>query len=511
MAQSTAGTDIKANWALDTVVKSHTVKVDWNKDGDFSDANEDITARVLSLVIRQSLLGRVAGLPLLGNVPPGTAHLVLQNFDNFFSPDNESSAIQASIADGIYRFPIEIKLGYASETLEQFVGEIESADESESPRGKDAVAKCVDNSIVVRQFKHTTALIVDNRPDQIIGTLLDVPTDTTVTHSQDTGMCQIPYAGLDDENIWEECQLIAAADGGWVYFTKAGAAVFERMTHWLEAAEHTASQATLDTGNAWWLGDSVRWKNVYTDVTVPWAPRLIGGVEVLYEALEPIVLAPDETKTIKAKYDFLAYALIPFDKDIDCAAVTAGMHDIASDLSVTVTGYCKQASIELVNGSSTQAMYVLNLQIRGLPLVGRETHEGSETENAGVLDDNKTFMYPRNFYMQTEVQAARVGGFLRDWLQRPRRLLAWRGPAPCWLEPGDRVHVDHKTATYNPDIDTDAYILDIVQRYATNGMYEMELLLLPVTDLFEYGESDPGYFVIGVSLYKDAASDHLFY
>jgi len=288
------------------------------------------------------------------------------------------------------------------------------------------------------------------------------------------------------------------------------------MTHWLEGTEHTASQATLDTGNAWWIGDSARWRDIYTDVTVPWAPRWIGGAEVLYEALEPIVLAPSETKTIKAKYDYLAYALITFDKNYDCEAVTAGMKDISSDLTVAVTGYCKQASIELVNGNATQAMFVLNLQVRGLPLVGRETHEVNETENAGILDDTKAFLYSRkfemqNFYIQTEAQAARIAGFLRDWLQRPRRLLMWRGPAPCWLEVGDRVHVDHKTAAHSPGIDTDAYVVEMTQSYSVPNMYEAELLLLPVTELFKYGETTPGYFKIGTSLFKDAASDRSFY
>jgi len=514
VAQSTAGTAIETNWAKDTAVVSVTVRVDWNKDADFADAYENITARVLSLVIHQSLYGRQTGLPLLGQVPPATARVELDNFDNFFSPGNTAGSVYALISDGIYRFPIEIKLGYeeagSPETLTQFMGEIESVNESEAG-SKNASADCLDNSIIVRQFKHTSALYQNYRADQLIDLLLDVPSDTTITHTQDYGLGRIPYAGLDDENIWKECQEIAAADGGWVYFTKEGVAVFERMTHWLEAAEHTASQVTLDTGNAWWVGDESRWRDTYTDVVVPWAPRWIGGEAVLYQALEPIVLAPGETKTIKAKFTHLAYALLEFNTDVDCEAVSAGMQDLSADLTVTVTGYSKQASIAIENGSSTQAMYILGLQIRGFPLIGREAHQSVAGEDAGVLEDTKTYMYRSNFYVQTEVQAARIAGFLRDWLELPRRLLKWKGPAPCWLEVGDRVHVDHKTATYSPEIDTDAYILEMVQRYQAGGMYEMELLLLPVTSLFTYGESSPGYFKIGTSLYKDAASDRLFY
>jgi len=513
MAQSYAGTSLDTNWYKASIPIARTVKVDWNSDGDFNDANEDITNRVLSLDLSSDLLDNLFGLPLLGRVPPARARLTLNNWDNFFSPDNVSSAIHAVIANGIFQFAIIIDLGYydgaTPETLRQFTGRIDSCREWEDPSGgKRAMLQCTDELSIIDEYRHQTALISNNRVDQIIGTLLDVPAVPTISHSQDYAHSIIPYAGMDDETILSECQKIAAADGGWIRAKKDGTIVFERMTHWLEATEHTTSNVTLDTGKSWWLQDSISRENIYTDVTVSWTPRQLSTLEVIYESMVPIELRPGETKTIRAKFDYLVHGLIdPPVKDVDYFAVTPGMREINDNLVISVTPYCKQADISLQNTHAHQKMFVLELQLRGYPLMGRETHEISKTHDAGILAGKKEFLFSQNFYMQTEIQAERNASFLRDWLQRPRRLLGWRGPAIPYLELGDRVHIDHKTATYSPGIDVDGYVVGLNQSWAVEQMYEMPLTILPVTNLW----AEASYFLLGSSKYKDSGADPLFY
>jgi len=499
MAQSYGGTDLGTNWHKDSVETTCVVNVDWDKAGGFA----DIASRVLSVHLSSSLLDNLYGLPLLGRVPPATARLVLDNYDNYFSPDNASSAIHTDIQNGIYQVPVQIDLGYATETLRQFTGYIMEAKESEGA-SKQVTFTCVDALSAIQQYKYSSDLLEDYRIDQIISAYMEY---AGVSHSEDKAFSRIPYAGLDDETILSECQKVASADGGWIRATKEGIIVFERMTHWLEGTDHTSSNVTLDTGEAWWMGDSIRWDEAYTEVTVPWTPRVKSPLEVIYQSMEPIEVKPSDTETVTVKFDYLIGVgqYIEPVASTDFKAVSAGMVDMSDDLTIEITQKCRQASVAFTNANADQTIYVLDFQLRGYPLLGRETHEISKTHDADFLSGSKVFRASKNFYMQTEAQAERRASFLRDLLQRPRRLLGWKGPAVPWLELGDRVHVDHKTATYSPGIDVDGYIVGLNQSY--RDMYEMTLTILPVTDLW----AEATYFKLGTSSYADSGADALFY
>ena len=64
MAQATAGTQLATTWAQPHARVATSVRVDWNRDGDWSDPYEDITPRVISVTIRHKLYDQLSGLPL---------------------------------------------------------------------------------------------------------------------------------------------------------------------------------------------------------------------------------------------------------------------------------------------------------------------------------------------------------------------------------------------------------------------------------------------------------------
>ncbi len=117
MAQSTAGTSLLTT-SLSTPRKvARAVYVDWNKDGDFSDSGENITARVLQFTCSASLYDDSYGLPALGSGSAGTATVTVANDDYWLSLTNAVGIVAPypALADGIYRIPIKIKLGYYSD------------------------------------------------------------------------------------------------------------------------------------------------------------------------------------------------------------------------------------------------------------------------------------------------------------------------------------------------------------------------------------------------------------
>src|SRR5688572_16734550 len=65
-----------------------TIAIDWNRDGDYSDTNEDVTNRIISanwfLGMRQ---------PYQDAADNSVLQLVLRNDDSLFSPENDESPL----------------------------------------------------------------------------------------------------------------------------------------------------------------------------------------------------------------------------------------------------------------------------------------------------------------------------------------------------------------------------------------------------------------------------------
>ncbi len=466
----------------------------------------DETAYVLEITTEASLYDPQLGLPGLGRGQPGSAVLTLSNEGSRYSPDNAGSPLHANIASGIYRVPIRIDASYetspAEDALRQFTGYIEAPHEWAQPGARMVQFSCLDAAEATQQVKASTEMLVNKRPDELLDTLLHLVTPLP-SHSLDRGLSVIPWAWVDDENVWGECQAIAEADGGAFYCGKDGSLKFEHMTHWLEASDHTAVQATLDTGNAWWLEDTLSWRNCYTGVIVEYAPRYAGGSTEIYRAIDTIEVPPggDKLETCRFRYPALSVetpVAATTKKQNDYTVVNAGMAQMASSLTLTPTKYAQRADLRLQNAHASQALYILGLKLKGVPVLGDEAQEVRLNSSLGAIPGEKIYSLRGNPYIQTEAQANRLAAFLRDRLERPRRLLGWRGPGVPWLELGDRVHIDDAAA----GISTDAFVLSLRQSIRANGPYEAQIMALPVANLFP---SAP-YFVLGGSEWGDPSA-----
>jgi hypothetical protein len=510
MAQSIIGTDLATTWAANSSHVYVKVSADWNKDGDYGDAYEDITSRVLSLTISHALYNQLAGLPLLGVGSSSTATLTVNNEDRWFSPEAAAglAATYTGLAYGIYRIPIKIEIGYYSgatpEGLVQFQGEIEASDESETFGAARVTFGCVDNSIAITQYKISSTVTENALPGTMIAALL---TAAGVAGADcDTAMAEIPYSWLDDENVWEECQQLAQADGGMFYFSKEGAPTFRRMTAILERADSITSQATLDEGNATFYRNSIAWRDCYSGVIAEWAGRYPGVQTELYRAPAPVEVAPGATVTEEARFRWPAMSVVTPEYQVDYQAITSGPNEVeygAAGVLVSMTAYAQRADIEITNNLSDDTIYLTNLVVRGLPLLGEEAQQKRWDQTGALIDGEKVYPIRGNPYVQTRDQVERVGAYMRDRLQRPRRLLSWKGWACPWLEMLDRVTLSHNTMTPNPGVDVECIVVGMSMSYNAGAMWMQELVLLPVEGLFAYDD----YFILGTSVYADADSD----
>jgi hypothetical protein len=501
VAQSIAGTNLATSWAASAQTVSFAVTVDWAR----ADSWADETAYVLSVQCETSIYDRMTGLPALGETMPARATIRLKNDTNRFSPGKGTIA---AIADGIYRVPVRIAAGYVdatngAEVLRQFTGEIESARETETAGQKVVVCECVDAGVALLQYKYTSQLATDQRADEFLATLLTAASITGPTLER--GFVALPYCWTDTENLWSEIVKIAGAEGGMVFFGKDGTFNFWRLTHFLEDSDSTTSQATLDRGNAYYLDDTISWRDCYTGVNVEWIPREVGALSVLYQAHEAIAVRPGQTVTHDALYQYPATEVVTPVAGTDYQAVSAGMKDLSADLTVTFTGYAQRATLTFANGNAYHTIYVLDLQVRGRPLEAEEAQsiQRDTTLSPAKVPGVKVFPVTGNPYLQTLGQAHLLAGYLRDRLQYPRRLIRWEGPACPWLEPGDRVRIDNADAGISTLY---CYVLNVAQTLSPTG-YRQALDCLPVANVFAYSD----YLRLGTSAWANSGSHKVGY
>lgn len=501
MAQSLAGLHLATTWNAAGARPTALLQVSW--DGA---TWTDETSRLLAFETGATLhTGK--GLPFLGENRGGTAEIVLDNHDGRYSRRNAASPLHAHIADGLRGFGVRLSAGYyygaTPERLRQFTGYIEYPGESESLAQNRVSFNCLDASFPLQETPLKTQMYADYRSDEVMAAFL---TEAGYGGSTDLdhGMATIPWAWADAENAWMQCQIVARSEGGVFYASKEGVLRFERFTHWLESADSLSSQVSLERNRVTFLAQQQSWRDCYSGVRAQWIPRSEGPEMALYEAHEAIAVRPGQTVTHEARFRYPAQAAyVPTAADGDFQAVSAGMRDLSANLVVGATIYGSLAEITLANTSTSQTIYVLDLRVRGVPLLAEEAQTVEEDSALGLVED-KVFDVPTNDYVQSEEQARLQAAFLRDVLQRPREILTWSGPCAPWLELGDRVDVTSAPQGLNA---LECYIIGMRQTWSAGAIYGMTLELLPVTDLY----AATGYFTLGTSEWADAGSDYLFY
>ena len=505
MAQSTSGTSLVTNYASPSRVAARTVEVCWDGTNWV-----DETSRVQSLRIRHQLLNEALGLPMLGQGLTSDATVTLDNRDGRFSTTLAGSIAQTNRPDGIYRVPIRIAMGYSGETLRQFTGEVITAPGAEALGRRTVTFQCQDYSFALQQIKHRSVLTADDRPDEVMGALLDVADGAdalfaaATTRNLDYALAVIPYTWQDDENVWEELGLLAASEAGMIHFSKEAEFRFWRQTAFIERAHSLTSQVTLDRSGAVELANDASWRNAYTKVIVEATPWQYGPLVAAYQAEAEIVVEPGQTVTHRARYAHpMLWIQTPVEGD-DYRAVSAGMGDLSSDLTLGITSYAQQATITLENNNASQAIFVIGLQVRGYPLEGRgdDKVEFEANLSPAKVPGEKDYVVPQNPYLQTRYQVELVGSRLRDLLQRPRRLYAWKGAHCPWLELGDRVTLEDS----GTGIDEDMLVMGLEIAAGVTDQ-TMTLTLLPVANLYPY----TSYFRWGVSSYANSGSARAYY
>ncbi len=386
---------------------TYAFQVDWDNDGDFSGADEDVTAYIIDA---EWEIGYAR--PYDPTAAPGWLTLALDNSDRRFSPEYASGPLHSDLLPMRY---LRVQATHESATRTLFYGYLQSIEPTAGAKGeRRAVFRCVDGVALLARYPLDLALHTNKRADEIIDAIVRAVAwppalsgywvlgvaghaelgETTrlggasVYRDFETGQETFAHAGdtwpPEQATALEAIRETCASEYGRFHFTRAGKARFLDR-HWPQK-EHSVA-ATLSDSMA-----DLRYRraidHVYNEVVVRMDPREVGGSgSVLWEHRgAPIRLPANSARTIRAPFvtadgrrhgasavitpapgtDFTANAL---------ADGTGADYTYASQLAVNVTPKATSADITFqwgqVGGGGAPVsgpIYITFLRLRGTPL-----------------------------------------------------------------------------------------------------------------------------------------------
>lgn len=532
MAKDITGTNLSANASANVREPYHNVNVKWDGTNAINES-----AYLISASGEQRIADPAQGLASFGAGVISTCQIVLDNSTGRFSPDNSGGALYADIQNtkGVGS-EVRVNLGFTdatngNETVRIFTGHIDSVSHN-APYSPWVTLSCIDKGQKVIEHRVSTGLYQDRFVDQIFDDLFDTtpvvarsggtPSVDLADQSFQSGFMRVPFAWLEQEDIYRQLQLLAQADGGFFYIDGDGVYVYENIYNMLTDTDQSTSVIGFDLDESMYQGVSVSYseQEIYNTINVSWQPRRAGANIELFKSDRVWTVPANTTKTFTARYRFAALSIDPLVAGEHYFAVSSGGVDMSSNVTITPTLYAQSADISIQNTSTLYDAEIRPFIITGVPLIGGPSETFTTDATDSAIGDPTTGLVKRkemgtnqttgiqNVYIQTEQQAEVIAYLTLDRSKNPRKAPTLTAvPAVPWLEPLDKVTVDSTNQSWTAE---EFNLTGIAWDYQVNPRrYEQTLTMLESSSFFPYTTAQ--YFIINTDAPSAGTSDRLFY
>ena len=384
--------------------------IDWNNDGDFTNAEDDITSDALSVSWSR---GRDYASALEGRSTAGKLTATLVNTDGKYSPNNSSSELSGSILPGrtvrftagaAVSFPQDFPIAFSDTTVWQ--GKLDRIlPEPASLKLKTCTLTAFGPLGYLNQFQVQLSSQTNRRTDQAVGDILDNIGWPSGDRSLDTGLTTITRFWISKLKGINALRLVEETEAGFIKETKDGKIGFENRHHRLTTAASTTSQATFsDASGATNTFSSIKQEDPLSTIVnhVEATARTYdtASVAVLWTHPETgsasPTLAPAEAKTFEAEFPNPDAANNA--EEVDAWTTPAATTDYLANTASDGSGTNKTANIAVANSKTSERMamtftnnssddiYMTKIQARGTavntknPCIVRAIDAASQTE-----------------------------------------------------------------------------------------------------------------------------------
>jgi hypothetical protein len=370
---------------------TYKVYIDFTGGGNFVEAHEDVTQRVLDA--RQAVqmnYGRDQARSL-SPIKAGTAQLALNNRDRYLSPENTSSPLYGNVQPG-RRVKITATVASVETTL--YFGYLDDFDLDPDYDHRYVSADCLDSLGRLSGQRVSTAVYQGLRPGEAIGILLDAIGWPADRRDLDVGTTIMPFWWLDEDDAYEALMELVRSEGPPALATvdSSDRMVFRGRHHRLQRAASLTSQAT-------WYSEDVEpmfsppaqynhgWKEIINSVVFQLPQRAIGAVETVWQSEGQIWVAAGDTLPVTARAtDPFVSAVTPVQTtDTDADGNPNGDYTLVSGtVTMSLSRTSGQSATIYITAASTAVIQDLKLRAAPVSTVNttlvRVEDEGSITK-----------------------------------------------------------------------------------------------------------------------------------
>jgi len=431
-----------------------TLEVDWDDDGNFLNANSDISSDVLQLEWSR---GRDSASQLTGRATAGELEARLKNEDNLYNSFNSDSDLSGKILPGLavrlqissvspafpYTFPLTFPeaepawRGYLDSISPSF---LRSSGKQLTLRATGPMARIAarETAEVATSTSIATGAAI---------TLVINDADSSVPTNIDTGETTMTRWWTATQGALDAIRDIEESEIGYVGESPDGEIVFESRQHRLNAPHITsqaefsdASDATLTYGDIEQIDPIAEIYNVmnaevqlYTvgSLAVLWtlaesganSPALAAGVAKTFIARFPTAASATNARHVNAWTTTAATT----DMLANAAADGSGTN-LTSSIGISVSKYAESMKITLTNNSATDG-YITKLQARGTPVTADDPLTIIEEDSTSQASFGKRTFPLQGPFIPDEQDARDLMAFLLSIHKDPMRMMRiiWDG------------------------------------------------------------------------------------
>ncbi|MDX2139796.1 MAG: hypothetical protein SF123_17050 [Chloroflexota bacterium] len=394
------------------------ISIDWNRDGDYGDSHEDVTARVISVMWGlgiQEVYQDIADNSVL--------KLTLKNEDRLFSPDNSTSPL---VGLTVPQRPIRIQSNDGTTTRTHWLGWIESIEPEISKAGKRTVEiiaagamqflKAAETKLALQQGRRTDQIIAELIKEVVlppglnkawilgrtgnseVGTTMFIA-DTTAYSELDEGKMVLSVAadnwGIDGGmsnakkntfDVYRAIGDITAAEHGRFFFSRDGKAVFWNRHRLLQGGSPVATFDDTMTEMSYMHAGLDHLKN---EVTVVCHPRTVSALadQVLWDLGDgAITVPPGKTRELYVKFEDSAGRRIG-GLNVYFDGVVYEQGNATMTLEATANG----AELKLVN-TGTEDAIITGLKLKGRSVMDNSQMEATAKDSGSIIDYGRRTM-----------------------------------------------------------------------------------------------------------------------
>jgi hypothetical protein len=473
--------------------------VDWNNDGDFSDANEDISAYVLS-----SSWERGSDSPAPGQAKAGTCRLKLDNSTSIFSPNNASSPLTSLVLPG-RRVKVTMAIGLGA-PVTMWAGYLETIDPTVGDVVGVSTADLTAYGVLAQltDAKVDLAMQTDILTGDAVDAVLDAASFPAGDRTIDSGQSKLSRFWASGSSALDLLRQLEAAEVGMLGEGKNGDLIFEDRGHRFQSP-HDTVQATYGTG-------TLR----------PWNLRQINSLPGIFNSVEArvrtfqksedmvlatlvdvangeggaaIPISAGETKTIwievpgpDSSPDCLAvdtWGIVTY--EVNTAADGSGT-DITNTspggVAAVRTEYGSRLKLDFTNNNAVAGYFVV-LRANGLAVVeGDPIPVKADDATSQTKYRKRSFPDPSQWI--TNVNEGQVYcNYIRDRYKDPRTRLGFELRANYnaahlaeakRLDISDRIHITASLADFGLAIDDNFYVESLQHSVDEGGIHTVQVV-----------------------------------